>query len=280
MLWAAARRKDPLVYLLASERNLCWFTRHARRLGSRLVATYHAPPALLEERMESRYLRTCLAAVNRVIIVSGSQRGFFADYLPDDRILHAPHRVDTDAFSPAPDAGPVADGRLLYLTTGHWLRDVRVLKGVYARLRAERGGGARLVAVCAREHVDPHRSAGHGLESHTAVPEHEFVAPYRAASVVLLPLTDATAMACGCVIVATDVGGTAEYLGPVGELAPLGDVMAHGTAVQALLDTARGDGSSGRRTGSGLAGLPGPASPPGSPVCAGEQLSGPDDAQN
>lgn len=252
LLWAAARRKNPLIHLLASEGDL-WFTRHARRLGSHLVATYHAPSALLEERMESRHWRTCLAAVDRVIIVSESQRAFFADYLPDDRILHIPHGVDKDAFSPAPGAGPAADGRLLCLTTGHWLRDVRVLEGVYARLRAERGDRVRLVVVCAREHADCYRSVGHGLEIHTAVPEHELVALYRAASIVLLPLTNATAnnalleaMACGCAIVATDVGGTAEYLGPAGELAPPGDVMAHGTAVQALLD----DGARRRELGS------------------------------
>lgn len=238
LLWAAARRKGLLIHLLASEGDL-WFTRHVRRLGGRLVATYHAPPALLRGRMELRHWRTCLATVDRVVIVSESQRAFFADHLPDDRILAIPHGVDTDVFSPGPD---VADRRPLCLTVGHWLRDVHVLEGVYARLRAEWGSQLRLVVVCAEEHADIYRSVGHGPEIRTSVLEHELVALYRAASVVLLPLTDATAnnalleaMACGCAVVATDVGGTAEYLGPAGELAPPGDVAGHAAAVRALL---------------------------------------------
>jgi glycosyltransferase involved in cell wall biosynthesis len=238
LLWATARRKGGVVHLLASEGDL-WFTRHVRHFGGRLVATYHAPPALLRDRMEVRHWRTCLAAVDRVVIVSDSQRAFFAEYLPDDRILTVPHGVDTEVFAPGPD---VADTPPLCLTVGHWLRDVSVLAGVYALLRAEWGSRLRLVVVCAEEFAEEYRSVGHGVEIRTSVPEPDLVALYRAASVVLLPLTDATAnnalleaMACGRAVVATDVGGTAEYLGPAGVLAPPGDVAAHAAAVQGLL---------------------------------------------
>ncbi|MFD4790563.1 glycosyltransferase family 4 protein [Streptomyces sp. NPDC058459] len=218
-----------------------WFSRHRT---APTAVTYHQPPARLARLLPAATWRALAPRADRVVVLDPHQREFFAGLLPAERVHLVPHGIDTVAFTPDPAGQESGRGarRPSVLTVGWWLRDWDVLDAVHERLFRRHGTGVDLTVVTRDSTSRPWHPAVRVVE---AVSEPELIALYRRATVVLLPLTDATAnnalleaLACGTPVVATDAGGTTYYTGTTDAavLVPPGDPAAATEAVQTLLE--------------------------------------------
>lgn len=233
---AALVRRGPLHVLYADEQ--LWFSRHRRGVTA---ATFHQPPTLLGDRFDRATWRSFVRAVDHVIAVDPAQRDFFSELMPYTRVHLVPHGIDTDVFVPATEQAVATQRRPVVLTVGWWLRDFALLDVVHDLLHKRYGSDLQLVVVTRDRASRDWHPAVTVLEN---IGEAELLGWYRAAAVLALPLTDATAnntlleaMACGTPVVATDVGGVSFYTGdsPAAILMPPGDADAMATGIEQIL---------------------------------------------
>jgi glycosyltransferase involved in cell wall biosynthesis len=174
------------------------------------------------------------------------------------RLVHAPYGVSPEFTpdDPEHDALPAAVGALggapYLLHVGSCIprKRIDVLLDVFAAVRAQ-APGLRLVKVGADWSREQREQIGRlGLAAHT-VPLHglerrEIAALYRAAAVVLLPsesegfgLPVIEALACGSIVVASDLPVLREVGGEAAVYCPVGDVAAWAATVGRLLTDPR-----------------------------------------
>jgi glycosyltransferase involved in cell wall biosynthesis len=170
------------------------------------------------------------------------------------RLVHAPYGVSPeftpDASEPDALSAPVAaqsgDPFLLHVGSCVARKRIDVLLDVFATVRPH-FPALRLVKVGSdwsrdqRRRIDrlglgPHIVSLHGLERRT------LAALYRAAAMVLLPseaegfgLPIIEALACGAIVVASDLPALREVGGPAAVACPVGDVAAWAETVGRLL---------------------------------------------
>jgi glycosyltransferase involved in cell wall biosynthesis len=175
---------------------------------ARTVATFHQPPDLLGNLLDRR----TVARLNRVVVVSPTQRAFFEDLVPAERVRTILVGVDTEFFRPR--HAPLPRGPFRCITVGHWLRDWTALRAL-ATLLVERHPDVELHVVTNRET---------GLEGLPNVRRHEHLSDddllllYQDSHALLLPLTASTAnnallegLACGLPIVTTRLPAVEAY---------------------------------------------------------------------
>lgn len=174
----------------------------------RTVATFHQPPDVAREVVNCDLLRW----FDCIVLVSPSQRPFFAEHVPEERLRVILHGVDDGFFRPGQERN---DGsRIRCVTAGHWLRDWQVFEGVASALAETEtiqfdvvsGGRAELARL-------PNVTLHNGLD------DQELAGLYRSADVLFLPLMDATAnntllegMSSGLAILTSDLEATRAYL--------------------------------------------------------------------
>jgi glycosyltransferase involved in cell wall biosynthesis len=202
-----------------------------RRAGRpAVIGTFHKPAPELERLGLGAEILHSLTAV---VLVSDSQRDYFADCYPTERTFVVPRGVDTDFYSPtrvittAPHILVAGSGHLDLGTLGAALdtvcteiRDVVVLAMGAPRVEATR---------CTVERF-PTADEGIRRAAHARARVAVFSFLHCTASAELLE-----AMASGLPIVATDVGGVREYVGDTALLCAPGDAEAFAEAVIGVL---------------------------------------------
>jgi glycosyltransferase involved in cell wall biosynthesis len=170
--------------------------------------------------------------LDHITLVSSTQRAYFEQALPADRISVILHGIDTTFFHPV--AKP--DGATLRcITVGSYLRDWSLLQGVAGALGDD-------ASIC----FDVVSSSVPGFDQHS-VAVHRHVSDeslrdlYQRADIVLLPLADATAnnallegMASGLPVIATDLPSMREYAGDDTGILVAHDVEAFVEAIRTL----------------------------------------------
>jgi glycosyltransferase involved in cell wall biosynthesis len=208
-----------------------------RRLGApgRLVVTFHQPPAVFDEVVRDR---RPLAGVDAAIAMSTELRDHLSACIGAERAFFVPLGVDTAFFRPP--AGPRPEPpRCLFV--GWWQRDIDVLAAVVRRVRSELPS-VQFDAVVP-EWTRAEVRAATGIEPRAGISPGDLLRSYQRAAVVVLPLKAAAgnntlleAAASGAAIVATDVGGVRDHLGPgCAELVPRSDAEAMAAGVLDLL---------------------------------------------
>lgn len=209
-----------------------------KRTGRRqpIVCTFHTPAERFGEVVRSR---AHLSGLDACVALTTEMRDFFADLLGPERAVHIPHGVDTAHYRPA----PMPSGyRLEALAVGSHLRDFDALYEA-ARILAQRAPALRLTVVAGKERLASFARLPN-VDLRHKVPDPELLGLYQRASVFLLPLRGVTAnnalleaIACGCPVVASDLPGVRDHIGPdcARLIAPAsGEAMAE--AVLDLLD--------------------------------------------
>jgi glycosyltransferase involved in cell wall biosynthesis len=249
----AARRllagREQICHFLYGEDSYRYFSSFrplARLRRTKLVASFHQPPATFE-RVFARPSR--LGRLDAVVALSRKQADHLGRYA-GDRVFYVPHGVDTSFYAPA------ANGKrpgFTCLFVGSWLRDVDTLAAI-VRVLAPRGDVA-FDLVSADDRVQELEGLP-GVTVRSGLPDHELLAAYRAADLLVLPLLDSTAnntilegLACGLPVVTSAVGGIPDYVDDrCAELVPTGDVEAFCEAVVRLAGDDRKRAEMGRRS--------------------------------
>jgi glycosyltransferase involved in cell wall biosynthesis len=194
-----------------------------QRKGNRSIATFHYPPQRLALRVNPGSVRMLHAA----LMVGENQREYLRQLLPDERIHYCPHAVDTDFFCPDPVPPAAQVPRLV--CAGMTFRDYGQLRTVHRALRNRFCVETDVIGASPEQLAQI--GAEEGIVVHNGVSDESLRALYRAATVGVLPLSDATAnnallelMACGRAVVVSDVGGVRDYVqGSAVQLTPAGD---------------------------------------------------------
>jgi glycosyltransferase involved in cell wall biosynthesis len=239
---AAARRlvlgRRELVHLLYGETSHYYagrMRRLGRRRGNRLVATFHQPPAVIDELLPAPPL---FEQIDHAIALGPRAAAHLEHVLGRGNVSLAFLGVDTDAWCPD------ASGRAPEPTcafVGSWFRDFGLFADVVREVSAH-DPTARFDVVTAPECLEA-LACLPGVRARAQVSDEELRAVYRRAWVQVVPVTDAVAnnallegMACGLATVAVDAGDVAHYAGEHGALlVPPGDPAAMAEAVLRLL---------------------------------------------
>jgi glycosyltransferase involved in cell wall biosynthesis len=230
---AAARRE--VVHLLYGETDHFYAGRlrpRGHRRGNRLVATFHQPPALLDELLPAPPL---FEQLDHAIALGPRAEAHLAEVVGRERVSRAFLGVDADAWRPGrPAATPTC------VVVGSWFRDFPLLADVIRIVHAAEPA-VRFEVVTA-----PSRLASlpalPGVRARAGISDAELLDAYRRSWVSLVPLVDAVgnnalleAMSCGLATVASDVGDVAWYAGDAARLVPPGDADAMAAAALGLL---------------------------------------------
>jgi glycosyltransferase involved in cell wall biosynthesis len=207
--------------------------RVGRLRGNRLVATFHQPPALLDELLPAPPLFEQLDHA----IALGPRAAEHLAQVVSAPVSCAFLGVDTDAWHP-PAGARAAEPTCAFV--GSWFRDFDMLAEVIRTVSAAEPR-VRFEVVTGPSRVEA-LDALPGVRARAGISDSDLRDLYQRSWVNLVPLTDAVAnnallegMACATATVATDVGDVAYYAGDGARLVPGGDAAAMCDAVLELL---------------------------------------------
>jgi len=228
--WMALRRlrgnPRQIVHYLWADRDMAYLDLLKRRMGFKLVGSFHNCPDQLYNLFNSPQR---LRQVDHFITVSSCQiESLLQNGVPRDKISVVPHGVDTDHFRPSPE---LRGGRFRVVSIGSWRRDFACMEEVFRRLGAQ----GDVDSVCLIERRWRERWADiPNLQLPDRIGDKELLRLYQSADVILMCAEASTAnnalveaLACGLPVVGADVGGVKEYVTDIaGLFFPKGDAAA------------------------------------------------------
>ncbi len=227
----------------------------ARAAGTRVVLSSHRASRELSTAGQRWVLRRTDGLVDGIVTntLAGRRALIDEDHVPERKVHHCPNGLDTRRFSPAPSrAGDDATLRIGALAVLRPEKSLDTLVDAVARLHADgvrvelviMGDGPLRGELEARAHAQGLAGACRFIGANQDVVAHLrtldlFVLPSRSEAMSNALME---AMACGCAVVASNVGGNPEVVrdGDTGVLFPAGDTAAL-TAVLARLATDRAE---------------------------------------
>jgi glycosyltransferase involved in cell wall biosynthesis len=189
-----------------------------RRLGGRLVSSFHQAPDIFDEAVPRHSAARILPRLDAALVTTSRQAEHLSQWMDEGRIHRVPLGVDSDFFSPPDPPRFTPPGRLTCITVGVWQRDY-VLFEQLARQAAALGLPLRFLVVTSEDIAQALRTIA-GVEVHTGISDERLRDLYRESDLLFLPLVQAAAsntlleaMACGLPVLATGIGGVPEYVG-------------------------------------------------------------------
>lgn len=235
--WKMIRERDCIYHFLYGETTYHYAGNLNNHHNNRLVATFHLPPIGIQNSIQIDWHLKKLSAA---VVVGTSQQEYLGKIIGHERVFFAPLGVDSEYYTP-PDSFESRDPDLCVIV-GENYRDFPTMRGVI-ELVAYKRPRTKFIAVIppkAYDLVGQHPN----LTLLSGVPEDELLRFYRTASLMVLPLKDATAnnavlegLACGLPLVVTDVGSTRDYVSEdSAALMPNNDARKMAETIIELLD--------------------------------------------
>lgn len=204
--------------------------------GNRILATFHQPPATLKKIIQIEWH---LLRLEALLCVGTNQIEYFSRFIDRRKLHFVPLGVDVDYYQP-----PVHFDQRdpdLCIIIGDNYRDFPTLRGVVELVSYLRPQ-TRFVCVMPSKNF-PLIGTHPSLDLRAGIPENELLSLYQTASLMVMPLHDATAnnavlesMACGLPMIISDVGAVRDYVNPAGtELLPPHDARKIGEMICTLL---------------------------------------------
>jgi glycosyltransferase involved in cell wall biosynthesis len=233
------RHRDCLYHLLYGDSDL-WllglFSQVCQINGNRIIASFHQPSSHLREL---GIIEKVTKNIHGVILVSESQRAYFEEFLPRERISVIPHGIDSDFFHPLEGANKAP----ICITVGSHLRDFETFKEAI-QIVWDTNPEVRFIAVGTRHDKNSlEEIRDDRIQYLEGISDEALREAYQTSQIAAFPFKEATAnnaileaMACGLPIVATDVGGTREYVDEtIGILCPPNDPKAFAAGILQLV---------------------------------------------
>ena len=182
--------------------------------GSRIVATFHHVPSAIQKAAQIDWHLRQLSAIT---CVGTNQIEYFSSFLDPKKLHFVPLGIDVEYYQPP--SSPEDRDPDLCITVGENYRDFLTLRGVIELVSYLRPQ-TKFVCVVPPKGI-PKLGTHPNLTVQSGIPEEELLKLYQTASLMVMPLTDATAnnavlegMACGLPVVVSDIGAVRDYASP------------------------------------------------------------------
>jgi glycosyltransferase involved in cell wall biosynthesis len=232
-----AASRAALVHLVDGDFDSSMIRNRPRWSRAKVTATFHQTVDRLDELVAP--LRQGM--LDGIVCVSRGQKAHLEHLVPPDRCVFVPHGVDTEFFRPPETQTKAAP---LLLAVGVHRRDFATLVAA-ATLVKERRPDVTIRLIGLADRVEAVGASAKGaIQVMSGVTDDSLRAAYQAASMLFLPLEEATAnnalleaMACGKPAVTTDLPGLRDYVDErAAVFCPRSEPEAYAEAALALLD--------------------------------------------
>lgn len=208
--------RDCIYHFLYGESNYHYAGQLNGLRGSRIVATFHHIPSSIQKvELIDWHLRQLAA----LICVGTNQIDYFSSFLDPKKLHFIPLGIDVEYYQPP--ASSMDRDPDLCIVVGENHRDFLTLRGVIELVSYLRPQ-TRFVCVMPPKGI-PQLGTHPNLEARSGISEDELLKLYQTASLMVMPLRDATAnnavlesMACGLPMVISDIGAVRDYVGSEG----------------------------------------------------------------
>lgn len=231
--------RQRLYHILYGDSDL-WLLRFAHKItGHRLVASFHQPA---EDLRALRVFERVARFLDGAILVSESQRSYFEEFLPPEKVFVVPHGVDSQFFQPSDD--PKMDPPVC-ISLGSHLRDFDTFVAAVQLVWMSNPNVHFKLIGCVQE-KDPTLQALEDprVEFLKHISDDDLLWIMQAGRVGVFAFKAATAnnalleaMATSLPIVATDVSGSREYIPRDGGiLVPQQDAQSMAAAILQIIN--------------------------------------------
>ena len=207
-----------LLHITFLERNYGILQKFKPNYQLKLISTAHQPPSWWDQIGRNPELVNTL---NSLITMSRKQSEFFEQFIPG-KVKFIPHAVDTEFFKPVYGSRNLSNPSCVFC--GTWLRDFNSLEMIIEKVLSK-NKSIRFDLIIPntennKENEHILRIARHNeVTFHSGLNNDELLKLYQQASMLILPILDATAnnallesISCGLPVVSNNVGGIPDYV--------------------------------------------------------------------